>query len=214
MDKSLQHLSIWTPIGAESVRIEGTEVVGRWQQSLRTFTGLRDRLLAEDFVNSSDDPEEIVRFTGLYGPLREEAKEGEEFRFSINEWRGVQSIFRQIWESRAGKTTLNTTLSGTQYDIFVRNRNFVFWAKSLEGFLLLELITATAQRLRKCQRPECPNPYFVARHLKQQYCSTLCAEWAQARSKKKWWEKKGTAWLGQRRKQRGKQSPKRATRRP
>jgi hypothetical protein len=170
--------------------------------------------LAEDFVNWSDDPGEIERFTRLYGPLRDEAKEGEEFRFSTDEWRGIQSILRHMWESRAGKSSLNTTLSGGQYDIFVRNRNFVFWAKSLEGFLWMELITATAERLRKCQRPKCPNPYFVARHLKQQYCSTLCAEWAQARSKKNWWEKKGTAWLGQRRKQRGKQSSKRATRRP
>jgi hypothetical protein len=210
---SLASPAIWTPIGTESVRIEGTEVIGRWQQALRTFKGLRNRLLVEDFVNWPDDPHEIVRFTTAYGPLLQEAEEGREFRFSMDEWRHAQKMLQKMWESRAGRASLTTNVPGGPYRIVVHNRTLAFLANSLEGFLVMDLVMAPANRLRKCQRPGCPNPYFVARHLKQHYCSPLCAEWAQARWKKQWWEKKGSEWLGKRRKRRGKGSPKAPTRR-
>ncbi len=49
-----------------------------------------------------------------------------------------------------------------------------------------------AKRLRKCARPDCPNPYFVARHGKQTYCSDLCAAWKQRQLKRDWWRRKGS----------------------
>lgn len=75
----------------------------------------------------------------------------------------------------------------------------MFLAKTLEAYLLLELATPPSERLRKCLRPDCPNPYFVARHMKQQYCSPSCAEWAQGRWRKEWWDQKGKMWLQDRR---------------
>ena len=152
------------------------------------------RLLVEEFVNSSQDADEIVRFTQTYGPLDNEAREGGEFHFFLRRWKNLQSIFRQLWEGRAGRP-VSRTFSGSSYDISIHNRRLVFLAKTLEGYLLMELAKAEATRLRKCVRPDCSNPYFVARHLKQQYCSRECAEWAQVQWKKKWWEEKGTTWL-------------------
>src|SRR6266851_1903071 len=49
--------------------------------------------------------------------------------------------------------------------------------------------------LRRCANPTCKfEPYFIALHGRQQYCSPGCSEWGQSRGKKIWWESKGTEW--------------------
>jgi len=188
-------------MGSESVRVHGEHVHGRWSTQLTNFTGLRGRVLVEDFLNWPDDPNEIARFASMYGPLDSEPKEGAEFHFSLERWKNLREKFRALWEGRSGRS-VSTTISGSSYDISLHGRSLVFHAKTLEGFMLIELATTDAKRLRKCVRPDCQNPYFIARHLKQQYCSTSCAEWAQVLWKKKWWEDKGTAWLKKQRKRR------------
>jgi len=210
---SLRDVQIWTPIGTESVRVQGEHVLGRWGQQLKNFTGLRGRVLVEDFLNVLDDPDEIARFTKIYAPLDSEPSEGAEFRFSLQHWQALRSKFRALWEGRAGRS-VSTTFSGSSYDVSVRDRSIVFHAKTLEGFMLIELATTDAKRLRKCVRPDCQNPYFIARHLKQQYCSTSCAEWAQVRWKKKWWEDKGAVWLEKQRKRRSARSVRDGRRKP
>jgi hypothetical protein len=212
--KSLQDLELCTPIGTEGVRLEGTQVVGRWQEKLSTFAGLNNRLLVEDFVNWSDSPEEIARFAHIYGPLDDKAVEGEDFRFSVQGWQGTQQLFRQMWEIRAGRNNLSTTLGGElPYQLVFRRGSLLFWANTLEGYLRLELFTAPAERFRKCKRPGCETPYFVARHLKQAYCSPGCAAWAQAKWKKNWWGDKGSNWLASRKKKASGKPSKRGTKR-
>jgi hypothetical protein len=202
--KSLQHFEFCTPIGTENVRIEEGRVKGRWSLKLSVFSGFNNRRLIEDFANWSDTPEEIVRFTRMYGPLDSDAVEGNDFEFSVAGWRGTQQRFRLMWESRSGKTNLSTTFGGLElpYDVNFRAGKLTFFAKRLEGFLLLELITASAEHLRKCERPGCETPYFVARHLKQVYCSPRCAAWAQSQWKEKWWKDRGSNWLAERKKRR------------
>lgn len=213
---SLQYLQICTPIGTEAVRLEGQEIVGRWQQSLRNFCGHKNRLLIEDFVNWGQGPTDIVRFTALYAPLRcpdnQPPPSGREFRFRIDEWRKTQELFQRVWESRTGRPSLTTTIGGSlPFSIVFIGDQLIFLAESLEFFMHLELITAPTKRLRKCALPGCATPYFVARHLRQQYCSPSCAGRAQAQWKKKWWDERGPEWRKQRNKQkRRKVQPNRA----
>jgi hypothetical protein len=214
--KSLQAMEFCTPIGTEGVRLEGMRVFGRWQSELSPWWGNwgRNRVLLQDFVNWPDSPKEIVHFTKSYGPLDSDGVEGKDFSFSVQGWQSTQKRFRLMWESRSGKANVSTTIGGLElpYDLNFHEGKLTFFAKRLEGFLLLELITAPAERLRKCARPGCENPYFVARHLKQTYCSSVCATWAQAEWKKNWWGEKGSDWLAARKKK-AKEKSSRRTRR-
>lgn len=200
--KSLRYLEFCTPIGTEEVRLEDGYVLGRWSKQLSTFFGSKNRLLVEDFVNWSTAPDEIARFARMYGPLDCEAVEGKDFRFSVQGWRGTQQLLRQWWEARSGRANLSTTLGGElPYQLVFRSGSLLFWANTLEGYLRLELFTAPAERFRKCKRPGCEAPYFVARHLKQTYCSEGCAKWAQSQWKQKWWDERGSDWVERRKRQ-------------
>jgi hypothetical protein len=197
--KSLQDLELYTPIGTEGVRADGAHVLGRWQPKLTTFAGFKNRLLVEDFVNWSGTTDEIVHFTRNYGPLNCEAVEGKEFQFSIEGWRASQQQLRQMWEARSGRIAPSTTLGGElPYQLTFRGRTLIFSANTVEAYLRLELFTATAERLRKCKHPACEAPYFVARHLRQTYCSPKCVKWSQAKFKKNWWKQNGKDWLSTR----------------
>src|SRR5215472_17102310 len=161
------------------VRLQDGYVLGRWKESLRSFTGLRSGLLLEDFVNWSNEPDEILRFTEIYGPLDETPVEGKDFKFSLDHWKGIQSDFRVLWEGRARAASSRATVSGSSFDVSTQDGKLLFLPKRLDAYLTLELILAP-DRFRKWSRQDCPHPYFIASHLKQQYCSPECAEWAQA----------------------------------
>jgi hypothetical protein len=196
-------------IKVESVRIDGDEVVGRWMQDLTDFNGPRGRYLVEDFVNWPNEPADIERFTALYAPLdwRETPgvpdwalpSTGKEFRFKLDSWRQRQALFKRTWESLAGYSFGGAGIRGLGPDgVRVRGNQLIYQAATLESFLQMEIFTAPLKRFRICTRPGCETPYFIARHLKQQYCSAECAEWAQAEWKKQWWGKRGKARLEQR----------------
>jgi hypothetical protein len=199
---SLKDFAVYTPIGTEAVRFEGVEVVGRWQQQLEEFSGSKNRLLVEDFVNWGSEPKDIVRFTKFYAPLiaeDERPSEGNEFRFSLKSWRDIQRTFQSMWQARMGRTAASNTFGGhLPYAMSVDQNRLVLRVHSLRFFLSLELAMAPAERLRKCGRPDCSAPYFVATHLKQRYCSPNCARQAQAQWKENWWAKKGQDWLKKR----------------
>jgi hypothetical protein len=72
-----------------------------------------------------------------------------------------------------------------------RNGHLAYTAPTLYTFLYLDLVTCPAQRLKKCARPDCQHPYFLAHHLGQNYCSEPCASWAQRRLKRDWWNRVG-----------------------
>jgi hypothetical protein len=216
-NKSLRQLGICTPIGTEGVRLQGDEVIGRWA-SLRDYFGPNKRLLVEDFVNSAPEPEEIRRFTNLYAPLEWKGPsvpewamptEGMEFRFGLEDWRSHQSFVRRIWDQLAEGSFENASIKGlSATDGFeFRDKQLLFRTRNLKKFLEVELLTAPLDRIRKCCRPGCETPYFVAPHLSQQYCSTMCSAWSQAEWKKKWWDEKGPEW-------RKKQKQKKLRRRP
>lgn len=195
---SLRQVELLTPIGTVAVHIEGDEVVGRWKPNPEEFSGPKRGLLVEDFVNWGNTPTDIVRFTERYAPVSDAdlGTESGEFHFGIRSWLGIQQTFQTMWELRTGRRPSNT-FRGEDVTIMVADRR-VSLRGSLRFFLLMELVLAPSERLRKCKRTDCRNPYFVATHLKQTYCSTECAKSAQAKWKTRWWKEKGTDWLKKR----------------
>jgi hypothetical protein len=144
-----------------------------------------------------ESPREIWKpATKKGGPLP-----GQEFEFQLESWRNIQRGFRQFWEAVANKSQSVPLVHNTRGDaIFMRDGKLIYFAENLVSFFIMEFLYAPQERLRRCHRPECQIPYFVARHLRQQYCSPGCAEWAQAQAKKHWWSSEGKEWLSTRKK--------------
>jgi hypothetical protein len=71
-----------------------------------------------------------------------------------------------------------------------------FAADTLFGALHIKLMAISETGMvRRCANPACRfEPYFIALHGRQQYCSPGCSEWGQSRGKKIWWQNKGTEW--------------------
>lgn len=206
---SLPTLTVCTPVGTEGVGVVGEKVIGRWGSQLTDFYGPRGRLLVEDFVNWPSDPKQIVRFTALYAPLSwhrevsfQKAQPGRPFQFELDDWRHSQKFFKTVWEAAVlnDPPVRSVNILPENDVITMRDGKLVYVAGMLRTFLAMELFKLSPERLRKCPRPGCETPYFVARHLRQQYCSPACAEWAQAQWKKQWWEEEGKSWLKGRKK--------------
>jgi hypothetical protein len=50
-----------------------------------------------------------------------------------------------------------------------------------------------------CARPGCAAPYFIARRVTQQYCSSDCADAMQDQWRRNWWKAHGNEWRRKRR---------------
>jgi hypothetical protein len=55
-------------------------------------------------------------------------------------------------------------------------------------------------RTKRCENPECANPYFIAPRVFAKFCSPTCALPAQREAKRKWWRANRGAALAERRK--------------
>jgi len=183
--------------GVEDVRIVGNDVVGRFQANLKEFYGPPHRRLIEDFLNWPHDPENVLRFTRKYGPLKGTPVEGTAFAVSWFPWYADQRVLQNLWRNRnILRSSASEPVGGS---LELRQGWLTCTAPDLYTFLYLDLVTCEAKRLRVCKRTTCPHPYFIARHLKQQFCDEKCAQWGQRQWKKSWWEKHGAAWRQERR---------------
>lgn len=61
-------------------------------------------------------------------------------------------------------------------------------------FVCLYRALKLADRMRYCQNPGCPAPYFIAQRRSQRYCSGVCAQPAQREFKRRWWGEHGEDW--------------------
>ena len=196
--------------GAEKVRLgRDGSIRGKWfrhpgQHKLDPYppryrTGWPESLV-EDFANWGREPEDVCHFTDLYGPLLLSHTPLKPFRFDISEWLHHQDKFRKHWEAVSryplmGKpfplsiTTHLKAVAGEHFEF--RGDAYTYVAANVYRFLLLELRCIERTRLRNCARPGCANPYFVASHLKQKYCSPDCAGWGQRQAKARWWHEHG-----------------------
>jgi hypothetical protein len=171
-------------------------------ESIVRFTRKCGPLMAEPTENGE------FRF-----PLKEWANAQEGFR---NLWQRLASparfkvrfdsgLIRQSWGQAGGPQGFEAAIvfeapnrwslvPGPGDGLAYVNRKLGYRAGTIWRFLLLDLLSCDSARLRTCKRPDCPHPFFVARHLKQNYCSDLCAAWGQRQWKLKWWEKRGADW--------------------
>ena len=175
---------------------EGPFVVGRLKQQLRQLRLSKPGQLAEEFANHPNDEQGILRFTNKYGPLRFWRPEpGQEFRFQLSEWRQEQETFKKAW-LKVKAEGLGAQIGNR---LTIQNGRLRCQTSTLLGLLLADLFTCPRERLKKCSRPDCPNPYFIAHHLGQRFCSDLCAGWAQRKWKQQWWAEHGDKWRNRKR---------------
>jgi len=181
----------YAPIGAEAVRIENASVVGKWRTQPKKFYGEKEKTLAERFINSSCEVSEVISFTTRYGPLSGSYWEGVGvgFAFTLESWRLNQLEFRRLWRVVQTSPQMGPfqPLEGTTMEI--RRGWLHLGCPDLWTFMTLELMSRP-KKLRFCERPDCPHPYFMANHGKERYCSTDCANWAQSKWKKQWHEER------------------------
>jgi len=119
-------------------------------------------------------------------------KQAEEFERMHRTWE-EQEVFKGKIPSLPGGG--GGTFLVTQGEWFTFNSAvFVYVLSDLHKFLTVELNSFPAERMRVCTRPNCETPYFTARHLRQTYCSDLCAQWGQRQWKKRWWDAHGETW--------------------
>jgi hypothetical protein len=167
---------------------------------LPEFYGLGTGFLFEEFVNWPDRPQDILKFTKLYGPLETRPSSGADYKFSLNSWRAAQQSMRETWElfARIKPRELSQTIIevAPREQLIRRNGRLEYRASSLLRLIQLELTSIPTERLRqcKCERSDCPQRYFVAHHLGQLYATEPCARAAQREWKKQWWKDNGEKW--------------------
>jgi hypothetical protein len=186
-----------TLAGVKDLRLTGKEISGRWESVLIPIYGPTPKRLVEDFANWSSEPNEILRFTRKYGPLASICRHEKRFSFTLGQWRSEQRGLQSMWEglSPQPQKYLGVSVSEKNSGVWsFWDQQLTYRAANLGEFLYLDLFSCPVERLRKCLRPDCPNPYFIARHLKQKYCRESCANWAQTVWKKQWWQKNGKKW--------------------
>src|SRR5215831_15995589 len=195
--KSLRAVRFCTLAGIDNAQLEEGFIVGRFGTILKEYYGPKTGTLIEQFVNWSSDDLSWLRFVKRYGPLWEDAQHGQSFRSELKGFRDAQRGFQHQWldHQRSGwQLTDKVTVTNLSGHAVLRLRN-------LHWFLFLDFVTHDPKRLKVCERPDCSTPYFVAHHLGQSYCTSVCAAWAQRKWKTEWWEKHGEEWRTEQRKE-------------
>jgi hypothetical protein len=187
----------YTLAGVENVHLEGERVVGRWKSSLVRIYARENGALIHDFLNWRIEPKSIVLFTKTHGPLDREAMPGCEFSFQSSAWTKLQAAMRSIWRNQR-KATGDWEMSSDDGDLACENRQLVYRARTLFLFFCMDLVTRPVDQMKMCGCPECPTPFFIARHLRQRFCSEKCAGWGQRQLKKEWWAQYGESWRRER----------------
>ena len=172
-------------------RLEGENIVGRFGTSPRVITN--EARLCETFANYADTPAAIREFTRKYAPLLNPAKPETEFLFELSEWRTYHQIFRNNWRSIASADPeydrgekLFTFPPGSHL-VFSKGGNALQFDR-FGHLLTLALGGLEWERIRFCPAPGCKRPFFVAAHLKQNYCGNdECVAWGDRKAKLSWW---------------------------
>jgi hypothetical protein len=179
----------------EDVRLEARRIAGRWLMEPRLYYGNpTETPLAQKFANADGSDSSILRFTKMYGPLDGPQSCGDGkggFIFATETWRANQREFWLHWRAVMAQGQHKSWHFGylpPPGNSFYFRRGWIdLECGDLWTFMTLQLHVQPA-KLRICQRPDC-GKYFFANHGKERYCSTDCANWSQARLKKRWHEK-------------------------
>jgi hypothetical protein len=184
--------------GVESVWLDGDMIRGEWYPDRRRSVQMdpNHTLLAE-FANWSHNPKRIEVFTKKYGPLDAVFKKGTKFAFQLEDWKKSQKRFIKLWEDRRifpGKRVSNEfweeieTAVGEGFEV---GKELCYRVSTLNRLLELSLLICPVWRLKKCPRPKCESPYFIAVRRSQAFCSQDCANEEQREHKRNWWNRHG-----------------------
>ncbi len=157
---------------------------GEFRQSLRDWRNTQRGFRSSWWHYS---PSQIIPAPPFSNP-----EEGEKFRETMQA-RKHQPVFGGKILRPPGPGSITALVEVGEWFMSIGGRLF-YVVKDLARFLSFELNSYPAERLRICARPNCETPYFTARHLRQNYCSELCAQWGQRQSKKQWWTENGNEW--------------------
>jgi hypothetical protein len=164
----------------------------------RLYNDPRKRHLVEDYLNWGRLPADVLRFTRKYAPVigRRDFPGNRfcsgPFAFDVERWTAIQDRMRGNWTIGSSDFPL------ANVDVALEDGKSVVYVPILLEFLLLDLFSIPWQRRRRCRNPDCQNPYFVAHHLRQNYCSSVCAKVGQRAWKRNWWKERGAAWRANR----------------
>ncbi len=176
--------------GVKFKTVEGVDVVGQWKGKVMRFTPPAG-VWAAEFANWGRDAKSVQHFTQRFGPLLKRPNPGKEFRFPLFEWIGSQEHFRTMWDAmmRHGAKAAKHLDSAVRHRLIFKHGWLNYETELVWYFLTLDLHSCPHERLRKCLRPDCATPYFIAAHLGQRYCNEICAQWAQRKWKLEWWNR-------------------------
>lgn len=200
--KTKPGLRICTLARTVSAELVEDAVIGEWGRRAEPFFGpsVTGGWLIQEFLNWSGDPAGVLRFTKRYGPLCDLSPEPGPFRMELSGWLALQEVYRIAWRGIAegGKQSFRNGIWNAPVEagdrLLARNGEVLYLTHTLSWFVGLEACLLPLDRLRICSRPDCETPYFVAGHLRQNYCSEVCAQWGQRKAKLKWWAEQGQEW--------------------
>jgi hypothetical protein len=179
---------------------------------LRVWSG-RAPTLSERFLNSPSDAESILRFTKWFGPLsypfERDPSKTRSFQFHVDEWRESQKKLAWWWDMFAGLASMpaTTQIAPTVIETVPRDQfqidpqGLTFRCATLRHYMSLEVAGFPATRLRTCGRVGC-GQRFVARDLREKYCSDRCSATEKNRAKLRYWNAHKDTFLAERKEQR------------
>ncbi len=201
--------------GGWRIKKPGHAITGQLGHNKVQILAHPDRVI-EDFANTANRPEDILRFTKRYGVLHRDDKEwleicpgdeleGDGFFIHCSQWRERQERFREEWGRKAKPDDEIANAFADQinpkYQAGRAVKAFVRPGKSrglqlelqpddLLGALWLALLGVSG-RTRKCQNATCSSPYFLASRRDQKFCTEACSRLV---ANRRWWADKGAQW--------------------
>jgi len=210
LDTFARAFYFWVLVGATDVRIENNLVTGRWVSKHNEWKGDgKGRTLTEQFLNTPAESNEVLRFTRRFGPLKAYFGVEEPFHFNIEEWQLDQRSLSAMWDRThpEGKDASSQIiiLAGFPEAFRYTARRLSYKCANLFRFMQLEILASPNKRRRVCLRAQC-GQRFLAKDLREKYCSSACAESAKRQAKLVYWNSKKKEYLEQRKTARLKRS--------
>jgi hypothetical protein len=185
-------------LGAPDVG-ERQQIEGTFSEGMLVITNRKK--ICEDFANWPSEVESILKFTRKYGPLDVDAKPGGFFRFTQLDWWVCQQNFRSLWKSMMPGVNFSAAdlaegetpfccHSDRGVTLYLSPRGTSIQLDKLWPLIELCFRSLPHERLRFCPAEFCPNPYFVATHLRQNYCGLeQCIRWGDLKAKRDYWNR-------------------------
>jgi hypothetical protein len=171
-------------IGVLEAQLNGSVIRGRFSENLAERGGEPGRRLVAEFVNWPDDPESVLNFITMYGPLDAPAAANTTFALNLHDFSDAQEDLREMWRNRDQLPEWKLT----EGRMLFHEGSVTYVAPTLRSFLRFDLLTCPPERLKICKRVGCRHPYFIAGDLKRRFCSVECAEEGRREIKRIWWQ--------------------------